>query len=145
MIVVKPIDAADLPQLGSIYSQLSDKQPNLSKMSDVYHVMTSNDQYLLLGAYVDGHLAGSVMGIVCHDLVGECNPFMVIENVIVTEAYRGQGVGKLLMLEMEHCAVERQCAYIIFVSGSQRKAAHQFYASIGYKLDRVQGFKKDLV
>ena len=31
-----------------------------------------------------------------------------------------------------------------FISDAHRKEAHQFYESLGYKLDEVQGFKKYL-
>ncbi|HEX9059738.1 MAG TPA: hypothetical protein VF941_06140 [Clostridia bacterium] len=43
---------------------------------------------------------------------------------------------------MEDMALKNNCSYIIFVSGSKRKDAHKFYASLGYDLDEVQGFKK---
>jgi GNAT superfamily N-acetyltransferase len=84
------------------------------------------------------------MGVVCHDLVGECRPFMVIENVIVSRDCRRQDVGTALMQAMEKIARRRKCYYIMFVSKSRRKEAHRFYESLGYRLDAVQGFKKYL-
>ncbi|MDQ0088526.1 ribosomal protein S18 acetylase RimI-like enzyme [Paenibacillus anaericanus] len=84
------------------------------------------------------------MGIICHDFVGECKPFMVIENVIVSNRARRQGIGKKLMLEIERIAKERDCYYIILVSGEQRKEAHVFYEKLGFKDEKVEGYRKHL-
>lgn len=82
------------------------------------------------------------MGIICYDLVGECKPFMVIENVIVSPNVRRQGIGKKLMLGIEKIAKERDCYYMIFVSGEQRIEAHVFYEKLGFKEENVEGYRK---
>jgi GNAT superfamily N-acetyltransferase len=101
--------------------------------SDTFLVARQNDR-----------LAGSVMGIVCEELYGECKPFMVVEDVIVDQNHRRQGVGSLLMRELERLAITRDCAYIIFVTEQDRTTAHQFYESLGYNPDKYRGFKKRL-
>jgi len=84
------------------------------------------------------------MGIVCEELYGECRPFMVVEDVIVDQNHRRQGIGSLLMRELERRAIVRDCAYIIFVTEQDRTTAHAFYASLGYSPDKYRGFKKRL-
>jgi len=69
---------------------------------------------------------------------------MVLENVIVRSHIQGKGIGRMLMERIEEIATENKCNYIMFVSRNDRKAAHKFYASVGYGLDVVQGFKKYL-
>jgi GNAT superfamily N-acetyltransferase len=83
------------------------------------------------------------MGIFCLDLVGECKPFMVIENVIVSKRVRRQGIGKKLMHKIEEIAKERGCSYTIFVSGEERKEAHLFYEKLGFKEENVVGYRKN--
>jgi len=85
------------------------------------------------------------MGIICHDLVGECRPLMVVENMIVSQDYRRRDMGNRLMQEIEKVARRRKCYYIMFVSKGERKEAHRFYESSGYRLDAVKEFKKYLV
>ena len=80
------------------------------------------------------------MGIVCLDLIGNCNPYMLVENVVVLSEFRGKGIGKLLMNSLEEFGQEHNCNYVVLVSGSQRSEAHKFYQSIGYELQA--GFKK---
>lgn len=144
MVEIKRIDRNDLKDLSGLFEELSGKKTDIEMMEKSFEWIDQNEDYIVLGATYNGKLVGSLMGIICHDLVGECKPFMVIENVIVSRDLRGKGIGKKLMAEIERIGKERKCDYTMFVSGSQRRDAHKFYESVGYKLDEVQGFKKYL-
>lgn len=84
------------------------------------------------------------MGVICEDLYGKCEPFMVIENMIVDEEYRRKGVGKALIQEIEKQATVLNCTQIILVNEANRDDACNFYASLGYNPDTHKGFKKKL-
>jgi GNAT superfamily N-acetyltransferase len=117
---------------------------NAQQMQKTFQQMKKQGHYYVLGAYDQDKLVGSVMGVECMDLMGSCEPFMVVENVIVSERIRRQGVGQKLMLKIEHIAKDLGCAYIILVSGDQRKEAHRFYEKLGFKDEKVQGYRKHL-
>jgi len=138
------IQKNDLPDLSQLHEELSDMKSNFSKIEANFALMIRNDYYHLIGAKIDKRLVGSLMGILCLDLVGECRPFMIIENVIVSSDYRNKGIGKALLNEIEMIAKKLNCYYIFFVSGDNRKEAHRFYESVGYNNDKVKGFKKYL-
>jgi len=110
----------------------------------VRNKIRKNPDYVVLGAKHLNKIIGTIMGVVIEDIIGDCRPFMVIENMIIDQDYRGKGIGKELMMYLENIARDRNCYYIIFVSSSKRKDAHRFYQSMGYELDLVQGFKKYL-
>ena len=76
-------------------------------MQKMFKYIQQNGHYHVLGAFYNGELAGSVMGIECMDLVGQCKPFMVVENVIVSDQVRRQGIGQKLMLQIERIARPR--------------------------------------
>jgi GNAT superfamily N-acetyltransferase len=144
LVTVEFATTDDMEPLAQLFEELVDEKTDLSKMSENFKRIASNPDYILLTAKEDGQVAGSVMGIVCLDLVGKCKPFMVIENVIVSSTHRGRGIGTLLMNEIENIGRRRNCFYTMFVSAGYRKEAHQFYKGCGYDLDLVQGFKKYL-
>ncbi len=144
MITINRLEDSDLPSLSSLYEELSDKKTDLNKLKKSFEWINSNSDYLLIGAKDDKILVGSLMSIVCHDVVGECRPFMVLENVIVKSSCRGKGIGKKLISYIENYAKNKNCYYIFFISSSERKRAHQFYESLGYDIDIVKGFKKFL-
>ena len=46
-------------------------------------------------------IVGSIMGVLCRDICKGCRPFLVIENVITKDGWRGKGVGRLLFETVE--------------------------------------------
>lgn len=144
MVIVKKIEYHELSALSELYHQLMGQYSDKDRLHEVYRLIEADPNYYLLGAYADGQLAGSLMGIICYDLVEQCKPFMVIENVIVSSHAQRKGVGQQLMLRIEQIARDRECGYIILVSGAQRKEAHLFYEKMGYREEQVEGFRKHL-
>ncbi|OWA33623.1 GNAT family N-acetyltransferase [Saccharibacillus sp. O16] len=143
MIEIRKLQVKDLPQLAELYEELVGEKSDAVKMQGTFARIQADEHYYLLGAFEGEILAGSVMGILCHDLIGECRPFMVVENVIVSDRFRGKKVGRLLMEDLELLAVQQRCGYAILVSSGFRSEAHAFYESLGYTED-VRGFRRRL-
>ncbi|MDK8183632.1 GNAT family N-acetyltransferase [Paenibacillus sp. UMB4589-SE434] len=143
MITIEPISHEDLMALNGLYEELMGVSGSLSRMNTVYDHIAANSQYRLLGAKCDGELAGSITCILCWDLVGDCRPFMLIENVVVSSRFRRLGIGNRLMEHAEHIARSYECTCTMLISGAQRTEAHRFYEALGYTVD-VKGFKKML-
>ena len=145
MLRVERIEISDLPQLAGLYDQLVKEKTNRDRMKEIFINMDRSDDYYLLGAKTENDLlVGSIMGIVCLDLLKQGRPFMVMENLIVDSKWQGKGTGKLLLAEIESIARKRNCIFIQFCSSSYRKAAHKFYEACGYDLNEVHGFRKFL-
>lgn len=144
MLTLETATVDDLESLAELYEELSGEKTDLFEMKVNFKLMESNPSYVVLTAKEDDIVVGSVMGIICLDLVRKCKPFMVIENVVVKSTSRGRGIGVKLMEEIEKIGRKRNCYYTMFVSGGHRKESHKFYEAVGYDLDFVQGFKKYL-
>ena len=143
-MVIRKLTENDLVGLAALYKQFWGESSSLEKMRATFQRLNKNPNYILLVADEENVLIGSVMGIICEELYADCRPFMVIEDVIVDEHQRRRGIASSLMRELEGQAVEHHCNYIIFVTESERKDAHRFYESLGYKSDAYKGFKKRL-
>ena len=143
-MIIAELTEHDLESLSALYEQFWGETSSLEKMRDTFRSLENDPHYIFLGARQGDQLAGSVMGIVCEELYGRCQPFMVIEDVIVDKGSRRRGVGKRLMLELERRAVDRGCTYIIFVTEQARDEAVRFYQSLGYDPEKYRGFKKRL-
>jgi GNAT superfamily N-acetyltransferase len=59
-------------------------------------------------------------------------------GLVVDEAYRGQGVGRMLVDWAETWARDHGCDTIYLRSNVQREAAHRFYERMGYQLTKTQ-------
>jgi ribosomal protein S18 acetylase RimI-like enzyme len=141
---IKRLKADDLKALARLYRNFWNEESSLEKMQETFQRLEGNPNYILLCAEEQGNMVGSIMGIICEELYGDCKPFMVVEDVVVDKNHRRAGIGTTLMREVEKCATERGCSYIIFVTESERQEAHRFYESLGYELDAYKGFKKRL-
>jgi ribosomal protein S18 acetylase RimI-like enzyme len=67
-----------------------------------------------------------------------------VEDVVVTSASRGQGVGRLLMAAVRAEAERRGAAYIDLTSRPARVASNRLYASVGYRLRETNAYRLDL-
>jgi ribosomal protein S18 acetylase RimI-like enzyme len=141
---IERLTESDLASLADLYTQFWSEKSSLQKMRATFRKLENNPHYIFLAAKQDHQLVGSAMGIICEELYGECNPFMVIEDVIVDKHKKRKGIGSQLMRELERIAAEQGCSYIIFVTECEREEAHRFYESLGYKSGTHKGFKKRL-
>ncbi|HNW30054.1 MAG TPA: GNAT family N-acetyltransferase [Spirochaetota bacterium] len=143
MFIVTEITEGDLTGLAGLYEQLANKPVNRSAMKETFEKIRESGDYYLLGAKAEGNLlVGTAMAVVCHDMVKECRPFMILENFIVDRDWRRRGVGSLLMREAEAIGRERNCLFVQFCSSSFRTGAHAFYRESGYDPGEVKGFRK---
>ena len=111
-------------------------------MKNKFFELQQNDAYILLCAVEKDNIAGSVMGIICEELYGDCQPFLLLENMIVDSAYRKKGIGKALFVELEKRAKSKGCRQIILVTETNRKDACAFYESLGFHPTANKGYKK---
>ena len=145
MVTVMPICKNDLEGLKVLYDDgFEGTNTDFIKMNETYNWMKDNPDYIVLCAKNGDKIVGSLMGIVNKELIGECKPFMVIENVIVSNQCRRMGIGKILMDNIQKEAILRECSFIMLISRINRKEAHKFYESVGFNGDVEKGFKKYL-
>jgi predicted N-acetyltransferase YhbS len=142
MMEIRAMDMGDIPELAALYKEFWNEDSDVDRMRSQYRWLSGNGSYVLLSAVEDGRLVGSVMGIVCEELYGECRPFLVAENLIVKSGYRRRGIGAALMAALEERAAAKGCGQIILVTDTPREDARGFYAALGFDPDSHKGFKK---
>jgi ribosomal protein S18 acetylase RimI-like enzyme len=141
---IRKLEYNDLLQLALLYKYFWNEDSDLQKMEKAFNKLNNNDAYIFLCAVEDNKICGSIMGIICYELYGNCDPFLVIENMIVDVNYRKNGIGKNLFTEIEKIAKEKKCTQIILVTESTRKDACSFYESIGFDPIKNKGYKKKI-
>ena len=142
---INKIKISDINQYAKLCDELFGSQTNLIELEKALKKILTNDDYILVGITNENNeLIGSVMGILCQDTVGDCRPFVVLENLIVNPKYRKMGLGKRLITYIEDWARENNSYFVMFMSLAKRKEAHAFYESMGYSQEISNGFKKYL-
>jgi GNAT superfamily N-acetyltransferase len=64
--------------------------------------------------------------------LGHPRPQAWVNDLVVTEGARGQGVGRALLASAEGLARRRGCFRMSLETGAHRKAAHRFYRREGW-------------
>ncbi|HEX7866774.1 MAG TPA: GNAT family N-acetyltransferase [Variovorax sp.] len=78
----------------------------------------------------------------CADVMYKAQPFAVVENIVVSQAFRGQGAGTALLQHIENECVARDCSKIMLLSAVERGEAHRFFERCGFAGSKKKGFVK---
>ncbi|MGY6251932.1 GNAT family N-acetyltransferase [Paraburkholderia caledonica] len=68
--------------------------------------------------------------------------FAVVENLVVDQEGRGNGIGQALLREVERFCLSRNCSKMMLLSSASRVDAHRFFEQVGFHGDRKRGFVK---
>lgn len=131
-INVRKARIEDANDLSELFIEFIGTDSNIEKMQNQLEIISTQPNYYVAVACKDEKGIGTAMGIVCPDIVGECQPYMLVENVVVSSTYQGKGIGNIHMATLEDFANKMHCSYIILASGGNREQAHRFYESVGY-------------
>jgi len=67
-----------------------------------------------------------------------------IEDIVVDEKYRGQGLGKKMMQELIEIAKKKKLKIVNLTSRPERVGARKLYKSLGFKLLETNVYKLEL-
>lgn len=137
-MVVEKMRMEDIPQVQALHWSLAPFGRESEEAEKLYSRMEKDPDYLLLVAREGDRVLGTITGVCCHALSAN---FLAIEDFVVLEECRGQGIGSRLMAGLDEFAAERNCLYGILVSSGFRLDAHRFYESHGFT-EQVRGFRK---
>lgn len=137
-VIVRKMQQEDLPEVLDLLTEMVPFAFGKENASTTLQKISQMENYAMLVAKKDGVVLGTVTAI-CNTLL--TGNFIVVEDVVVREDTRGQGVGRKLMDAIDAFAKETKSDYTILVSSGFRKGAHKFYEACGYTED-VRGFRK---
>ncbi|THB79595.1 MAG: GNAT family N-acetyltransferase [Desulfobulbaceae bacterium] len=139
---ISELQKQELDSLGRLYQQLIPNKISLDKMTDVFDRNRNNENHICLVAREQGVVIGTLMAYICEMYFGQCKSFMVIEDLVVDEFYRGRGVGSKLVQAAEQRAQTHNCSYIMLITDREREESQNFYKKLGYATGEYCAFKK---
>ncbi|WP_220669724.1 GNAT family N-acetyltransferase [Paraburkholderia fungorum] len=141
LLTIRTARRADADALQSLYRQLVNDE-NVNPTESQIQILEEDARTQLLVCEIEGHVRGTVLICLCSDAMYAGQPFAVVENLVVDLEFRGNGVGRALLREVEQFCLSRNCSKMMLLSSASRVRAHRFFEQVGFSGDRKRGFIK---
>ena len=139
--VIRRATADDASAIENLYRELV-SDPLVRVLPEQIATLSDSPASFLLVAEADGAVCATALLTICPDAMYRAQPFGVFENVIVTQAMRGRGFGRLLLVHVEQLARDHHCTKLMLLSSTTREAAHLFFRRCGFTSDTKHAFVK---
>jgi GNAT superfamily N-acetyltransferase len=126
---------AELDTLFGLYADLGGDESPLerARLATAFGEVRANPYADVWLAQHDGTTVGTFILFILPALGARCRPLAIVEDVVVDERRRGQGIGRVMMEFAMQRAREANCYKLMLSSNERRTAAHAFYESLGFK------------
>ncbi|WP_195694736.1 GNAT family N-acetyltransferase [Priestia megaterium] len=140
--MIREAEPKDSSVIEKLYKKLAPHSKNLKVLPErVEQIRKDSNNFLFV--YEEDHaIKGSVFITFCLDPGYEFRPYTIVEYVIVSEGYRGKGIGEKLLKHVEKVSIGRESTRIVLLSSVARTEAHKFFTKNGYDGTISKGFKK---
>jgi GNAT superfamily N-acetyltransferase len=135
------IRAAMDVEMGELYAGVSRyTPPEMGKLIDIALTVHPEDMVATVGAF--DVASDGTETLVGHAALRPFEASLEVKRVIVLPEYRGQGISKRLMAELEVIARERGVTSLILQTGNLQAEAIALYLRIGYTpIDRFGAYE----
>lgn len=89
-----------------------------------------------------GEIIATALVCLCQDVMYGNQPFAIVDNMVVSEHYLREGIGKSLVDYIEDFCAQQDCSKIMLLASSENRSARDFYTAMGYDPDAKIGFVK---
>jgi GNAT superfamily N-acetyltransferase len=131
-ITVRPARRADLPRIRELLSALAGKPLTPKEAANRFALVAGNPEEEMVVACSGKEVVGLLTFRIRHN-IESVSHYGEVSAVVVDDAWRKKGVGRLLLERAERIARRRKCIGLWLVSGFGREEeAHQFYRRMGF-------------
>ncbi|MBL7688048.1 MAG: GNAT family N-acetyltransferase [Bdellovibrionaceae bacterium] len=130
------MNPSDLPEVAQLARQLG-YPVDVREIENRFSLISDNSDYALFVAKTDENKAVGWIQINREPKSLLISDYADVAALVVDENYRGKGIGKLLLQEIEKWARQNKIKQIRLRSNSKRTDAHRFYLREGYQISKL--------
>lgn len=135
---VREASGADAAAIATLYRSLV-SSPHINVQEDRLETIAADPNNFIFVCEVAGVVCGTAFLTLCLDAMFGDQPYGVLENVVVAEAWRGKGIGRQLLAHAEEVCRIADCSKIMLLSTAAREAAHRFFEQQGFSAANKRG------
>ncbi|MBJ3815607.1 GNAT family N-acetyltransferase [Shimwellia pseudoproteus] len=137
---IRPVTSADFALWQPLWQQYLDfyqrELPAGVTRTVFERLCVGNEMLGLVAAGDDGQLLG-LMNLVFHPSTWSLHGYCYVEDLLVDQAARGQGIARALFSYAGQLADKRQCDRVYWLTREDNQAARGLYDSIGHQIPFV--------
>ena len=146
-ITIRESTYDDIPSLLELLDELGRPKPQTDNELEKFTALLKNymqeDDKKILVAQIDNSKIIGLISIVFLSRLNQNTSEMYVPELIVSQNYHSQGIGKKLLNFSIKLGKEKKCHRIRLESGNQRIESHKFYKHLGFE-DSSIFFTKNL-
>ena len=146
-ITIRESTYDDIPSLLELLYELGRPKPQKDNELEKFTALLKNymqeDDKKILVAQIDNSKIIGMISMVFLSRLNQKTLELYIPELIVSQNYRSQGIGKKLINSSIEIGKEKKCHRIRLESGNQRIESHKFYKHLGFE-DSSIFFTKNL-
>jgi N-acetylglutamate synthase-like GNAT family acetyltransferase len=139
--IIREARSTDAAAIADLYRSFV-SSPHITVREDRLEAIASDPHNFVFVCDVDGVVCGTAFLTLCLDAMFGNQPYGVIENVVVNQAWRRKGIGGQLLEHVEEVCRIHHCSKIMLLSTSSRRSAHRFFEQHGFSSADKCGFVK---
>jgi ribosomal protein S18 acetylase RimI-like enzyme len=146
-ITIRESTYDDIPSLLELLDELGRPKPQKDNELEKFTALLKNymqeDDKKILVAQIDNSKIIGMISMVFLSRLNQNTSEMYVPELIVSQNYHSQGIGKKLLNFSIKLGKEKKCHRIRLESGNQRIESHKFYKHLGFE-DSSVFFTKNL-
>ena len=136
-IAIREARDADLPAVLALYAQPGMDDGEVLTHDEARAIWQQFARYPNYRLFVaedgqGGEIVATYALLVMHNLAHRGTPSAIAEDVVVSPAHQGRGIGRALMAHALAQARAAGCYKLALSSNAKRESAHAFYRSLGF-------------
>lgn len=135
-LVIRKAVPSDIPSILELYIQLEENNEyvlSIEEAKEIFGRFSAYPNYSLYAAAIGNKIVGTFELLIMDNLAHKGRKSGIVEDVVVSDEYRSQGIGKKMMeYAMEICK-KNKCYKLTLSSNIHREGAHKFYEKLGFK------------
>jgi GNAT superfamily N-acetyltransferase len=134
-ITIRRAGTADLPGILALHAELESdgRTLDLPQAAALFERIRSYPDYHVYVAVSGDEIVGTFALLIMDNLAHLGAPSAIVEDVVVSAAQQGRGIGKQMMhYANEHCK-QAGCYKMMLSSNLKRAQAHKFYEDLGFE------------
>jgi len=136
-IVIRPAREKDLTDVLCLYAQPKFDNGGILTLAQarrIFQRIRSYPDYKIYVVLIEKKIVGSFALLIMDNLGHRGTPSGIVEDVVVDEEYQRKGIGRAMMKCASRLCQEKNCYKLVLSSNLNRKQAHAFYKSLGFKM-----------